>query len=146
MKVNIVSKQKNALLHREEITFEVNKAKITPSRKELREQIAAMCNADSELVIVDDIKHSFGTDYVSGKSRVYDNKESLSKIELAYKVKRHTGKAEETKEETSKPEAVAEEKADGKKDDAKSAEDKKGELKPKGKKEDNKEEKAEGKK
>lgn len=105
MKVNIVSKQKNRLLHREEIEFEINKAKTTPSRKELREQIAAMCNADSELVIIDDIKHAFGTDYVSGKSRIYESKEDLSKIELAYKVKRHA----EKKKETAKPEEKAEE-------------------------------------
>jgi len=117
MKVNIVSKQKNALLHREEIEFEINKTKTTPSRKELREQIAAMCNAESELVIVDDIKHSFGTDYVSGKSRVYDNKENLAKIELAYKIKRHSEKKEEVKEETAK--AETDKKADAKADEKK---------------------------
>ncbi|MFH1240556.1 MAG: 30S ribosomal protein S24e [Candidatus Diapherotrites archaeon] len=125
MKVNIVSKQKNPLLHREEIEFEINKAKTTPSRKELREQIAALCNADSELVIIDDVRHSFGTDYVRGKSRVYESKEGLSKSELAYKVKRHSEKKKEVKEEPSKPKAGTEKKSEEKKEDAKPAEDKK---------------------
>lgn len=151
MKVNIVSKQKNRLLHREEIEFEINKAKTTPSRKELREQIAAMCNADSELVIIDDIKHAFGTDYVSGKSRIYESKEDLSKIELAYKVKRHSEKkketakpkekTEETKAEEVKPaEKGKEDKSKEKKEDAK-PEKTEGEAKPVKTKEDKKEEK-----
>ncbi len=134
MKVEIISKQKNALLHREEIKFEINKAKITPSRKELRDQIAAMCNANSELVIVDDIKHSFGTDYVSGKSRIYENKEYLSKIELAYKVKRHAEKKTETQDEASKPQ----EKTEEKKEEAKPAEENKEKAKSEEKKEDKK--------
>ena len=142
MKVNIVSKQKNPLLHREEIEFEINKAKTTPSRKELREQIAAMCNADSELVIVDDIKHSFGTDYVSGKSRIYESKEDLSKIELTYKVKRHSEKKKEAKEKAAK--AGTEEKAEEKKEGVKPEGKEKG--KSEKKKEDKREEKAEDKK
>lgn len=149
MKVNIVSKQKNRLLHREEIEFEINKAKTTPSRKELREQIAAICNADSELVIVDDIKHSFGTDYVSGKSRIYESKEDLSRIELAYKVKRHAkkkkedAKPEEKAKEAEPAEDKKEEKAEEKKGDAKHG--KKEEAKSEETKEAKKEEKVKAK-
>ena len=124
MELNITSKQENPLLNREEIRFEIKKAKITPSRKEVKGKIAAMCNAETELVVIDEIRHSFGKHYVTGNAKIYKNKESMDMIEAKYVLNRNLGikkKDGEANEEKSakpaeEPGGESGEKKDGKPD------------------------------
>lgn len=82
MKVEIESKEKNSLLHRTDISFKVENAEKTPSRKDLREKIAALAVSKPELLVLGSLRHKYGTMQVFGSARVYDTIESLERIEL----------------------------------------------------------------
>lgn len=82
MKVEIKSKEKNPSLHRTEIEFLVENAEKTPSRKELRDKIAALVDAKPELLIVDSLNHEFGTMRVLGTAKLYEKQEILNRVEL----------------------------------------------------------------
>lgn len=91
MKIQVVKKQKNPVLHREEIDFKIEDAKIVPSRKEVRQQLAALLNAKEDVVIVQNIMHEFGQHLVKGYAKLYDNVDFLKQVELQYIVNRNTG-------------------------------------------------------
>lgn len=115
MKFDITSKQKNPLLSREEISFEIKDAKKTPSKKELREKIAALSNAKTELVIIDKIKHEFGSECVNGSAKIYENEKALRRTEHEFRINRNlgikkSGKTGEKKEEEPKAKEEAKKK------------------------------------
>jgi len=106
LKVEIVSKTDNHFFSRQEIEFRVNDAKQTPSRKELREKIAALTNAKEESVIVDEIRQSFGMHKVLGRARIYPSKSKMEEVEEKFIIERNFGRKK--KEETGKePESSA---------------------------------------
>ena len=112
MKFNIVSKEKNQALHRDELKFEISDAKITPSVKELREKIAALNNTKTELVIIDRITHKFGSKDVIGEAKVYENANVLNEIEPKHRINKNLGikeKKEKKKEEKAPYKPVKEE-------------------------------------
>ena len=121
MKITITNKNKNALLNRTEISFKVEDTKVPPSREEVREKLAALENAKPEQTIVSKISHSFGSQEIEGKARVYDSIEALEKIELEYMIGRNKGvkkgkeaAAEEAPAPAPKPEAAPEAKEEKK--------------------------------
>ena len=91
MKVSITDKNENHAMKRTELKFEVDEVEIPPSRKDVREKIAALQNVKSEQVIVSEISHSFGSKKVNGMARIYASKEELEKTELKYMVGRNIG-------------------------------------------------------
>ena len=97
MKVEITNRQKNALLNREEIEFGVDDSAVTPSRKELKEKIAALVNAKTELVIIGTIKKEFGSKAVKGVARIYSDEKTLKKTELPQIIGRNTGQKDKGK-------------------------------------------------
>ena len=103
MKLEIQEKKENPLIGRQEISFSVTDTKATPSRKEIREAIAAQTSSDGKKIIVDVLDTRFGTTDFKGVARVYENEEQLKKIELKPIVVRNFGKEE--KKEEAKPEA-----------------------------------------
>lgn len=149
MKLEIQGKKENPLIGRQEISFSVTETKATPSRKELREAIAAQTNSKEKNIIVDVLDTRFGTTDFKGEARVYENEEQLKKIELKPIVVRNFGKEEKKAEDTpegeeAKPEAAGE-KAKEKPAEAEAKEEKK-EDSPKERKEEAKEEPQEEKK
>lgn len=107
MQIEIQGRHKNPLLHREEFSFELVDTKKIPDRKTLRTQLATQLGADENLVIVENIEHTFGTSRIIGTAKRYDTLEDLKKIESAHIQKRH-GLDEEKKAEA----APAEEKSE----------------------------------
>ena len=107
VEVNVVSEKENPLLKRKEITFEIKGIKATPSRNEIIKQIAAMKNAEEEKIVITEINQLFGKSMLTGTLNIYDDKETMRKIEPEYLMKR--GKKEEKaekeapKEEKEKP-------------------------------------------
>ena len=91
MEIEIVSREKNPLLKREEAVFKVGGVDTTPSRKELRAKLAALLNAKEEAVVVRNLTQRFGSDEVSGKAVVYQSAEDMKKTELKYLVNRNLG-------------------------------------------------------
>ncbi|MDP6670786.1 MAG: hypothetical protein QGI60_03140 [archaeon] len=121
MKITITNKNKNALLNRTEISFKVEDTKVPPSRKEVREKIAALENTKPEQTIVSKISHNFGSQDIEGTAKVYDSIEALEKIELEYMIGRNKGvkkgkeaAAEEAPAAPPKPEAAPEAKGEKK--------------------------------
>ncbi len=109
MKANVLQKQKNPLLHREEVVLEVEADK-TLSRKELREKIALQLNAELENVSVEKIQQPFGSKKMKVFVRVYDSKEALEKIELPQIVFRNRGEKRKPKKKEPKAKGTAKKK------------------------------------
>ncbi|HLC92833.1 MAG TPA: 30S ribosomal protein S24e [archaeon] len=105
MKVDITDKRENSILQRQEITFTVKEAGTTPSRKELREKIAALLGADEKSLVVDVLKTGYGTTQVSGKARVYKSEKELRRLETKPMVERNLGRPEKKKAEEEMPAA-----------------------------------------
>jgi len=97
MKVEITNRQKNALLNREEMEFSVDDSALTPSRKELKEKIAALVNAKTELVIIGTIEKEFGSKAVKGVARIYSDEKTLKKTELPQIIGRNIGQKDKGK-------------------------------------------------
>lgn len=107
MRVNIVSKEENPLFSRTEIEFETKDTPKTPSRKELREQIAALVNADEKNMVVDVLQQSYGTSEVTGSARVYKDEKAMKRTEVAKIIIRNFGKEAVAKKKAAAPAAGA---------------------------------------
>lgn len=97
MKVDVTEKRQNKILQRQEINFTVKESGRTPSRKELREKVAALVGADEKNLVIDVLKTSYGTVNVSGVARVYKSNEELRALETKPIIERNFGKAEKPK-------------------------------------------------
>ena len=97
MKIDIVKKHENPLTKRTEIDFTIKDAQATPSRKEIREKMAALTGSDEKHLVIDVLDTGFGTTSLKGKARVYKTPEDLKKGELRYVVYRNFGKPEKPK-------------------------------------------------
>lgn len=103
MKVEIEGKSKNQSMHRTEIKFRVENAEKTPSRADLREKLSAMLDAKPENLIVDSVRHEFGTMQVFGTAKLYESPEFALRLELE-KAKRKNFPETFKKEEKKKKE------------------------------------------
>lgn len=103
MKISIVSKKENPLLSRLDVEFEAKEVTATPSRRELRQQLAALTSADEKLLIVDVLGQEYGTQEVKGTARVYKTEKDLKRTETKKLIARNFGKEAVAKK---KPEAT----------------------------------------
>ncbi|MFX0098332.1 MAG: 30S ribosomal protein S24e [Candidatus Hodarchaeota archaeon] len=92
MDIEILKTKSNPILKRREISFSIEE-KTVPERVEVKEKLAAMHNADFDLVFVKEIKPQFGTTRVTGIAMVYEDKEA-SEIEPEYMKIRNLKKEE----------------------------------------------------
>jgi small subunit ribosomal protein S24e len=82
MELEIVSKKENPLLDRTELEVLAHHAgKPTPTRDEMRQQVAAAMKAKKDVVLVDHMESSFGRGLTRGYVKVYKNKEAAKAIE-----------------------------------------------------------------
>lgn len=102
MSIQITSDKKNPLLQRREVEFAAT-GKTTPSRKELKAELAKTLKADEKLIVIDYIDQKMGTNFNTGKVKVYDSEEALKRISLSYKVARDTGEKNEKEAPAEKP-------------------------------------------
>ena len=108
MKVTIIDKSRNELLKRTEISFKVEDVSVPPSRKDLRDKVAALENTKPEQTIIYKISHDFGSKEISGTARIYDSAEAMEKTELPYMVGRNKGVKKGKKQKEEKAEAAPE--------------------------------------
>lgn len=111
MKLKIVSKEKNPLIKRTEITFSLKHDQTggTPSRTEVRTQLAAQLNTKLELVYVKHIETKTGTMVAIGKANAYDSVEQAKLVEPKHIIARNTVLEEPEESETPEESAVEEE-------------------------------------
>ena len=111
MNIEVIEKKVNPLLKRREIMFKVDHEGATPSREEVRKNLAAMLNAKKELVIVERMRSEYGKRETHGYAKIYKSEKGLKDIERAHIIQRNIPiegeekvKVETKKESEQKPE------------------------------------------
>ncbi len=85
MKIEIESREENKLLNRIEVRYRaVHSKEKTPSRLDVKNQIAANLQVSKELVIIDNQESKFGKNYTVGYAKVYRSKEEAMALEPDY--------------------------------------------------------------
>jgi small subunit ribosomal protein S24e len=106
MKVELVKRTENPLLNRVEVEFRVDHTGgPTPSRIEVRSQLASLLGTSEELLVIERFTSSHGCQVATGVARVYSTREQLELMEPKYLLKR--GLPKEEKPAESKPEKKA---------------------------------------
>jgi small subunit ribosomal protein S24e len=103
MDVKVISKNKNPLLKRQEVHFQVEHTETgsTPPRLETRKAVAKALKKDVDLVFVKKLETKTGTHTAVGLANVYDSVEQAKFVEPEYIIKRNVPpeKPEEEKRE-----------------------------------------------
>ena len=88
-------------MNRKLINGIINYDGATPSKTDIKTKIASQLKAKTEDIVVDNVKVVFGTNSAKFEARIYDDEDSLKKIELKYIFKKNNAeKKEENKTET----------------------------------------------
>ena len=114
MEIKILSKKENPLLNRTEIEFECDyPSEGTPNLLDVKHKIVALEDSSNDLLVVDNMKPSYGATKAVGLAKVYDSVEKLQEIEAkAVLAKNEEPEEEPAEEEEAVEEAPAEEDAD----------------------------------
>jgi ribosomal protein S24E len=109
MKLKIVSKEHNPLMKRKEVTFRVEHAQTggTPTRIEVRKQLATLLKTDLDLVYVKQLETKTGTMVAVGEANAYESVEQAKLMEPKHIIARNAipeEKPEKAKAPEEKPE------------------------------------------
>jgi ribosomal protein S24E len=111
MKLKIDSKEQNPLMKRREVTFSVEHAQTggTPTRVEVRKQLATLLKTDLDLVYIKQLETKTGTMVAVGEANAYDSVEQAKLMEPKHIIARNAIPEEkpeepEKAEEPEKPE------------------------------------------
>jgi small subunit ribosomal protein S24e len=109
MKLEIISKEQNPLMKRREVVFRIEHEKDggTPTRAEIRKQIATQLKTKLELVYVKQVKTKTGTMVAVGEANAYESVEQANLVEPKHVIARNTV-APEKAEEPEAPEEAPE--------------------------------------
>lgn len=103
VKIKVVDNQRNELLKRNEVKFNVDHAEAgTPSRGEVKQKLAASLDVDAQKIIIKKYETKTGSMVAEGEANVYDSTEQAKKTEPKYIIKRNVPKAEEKEEKEEK--------------------------------------------
>lgn len=92
MDIEVVEREENLALDREELELKINHTKEeTPKRSEVKAKLAAEEGVDEELIIINELHTKYGASETSGYVKIYDNKDSLKKVENEHIIERNTG-------------------------------------------------------
>jgi ribosomal protein S24E len=91
MKLKILSKEQNPLMKRKEVTFRVDHAQTggTPTRLEIRKQLANLLKMDIELVYINQLETKTGTMVALGEANAYDSVEQAKLVEPKHIIARN---------------------------------------------------------
>lgn len=99
LKVELTSTHSNPLLGRKEIRFRVIDSKVTPTRSQIRIQVAAALQTQLNQVYVRNVITRSGTRYTSGLVHVYEDPDEALKIEPQYVIERNKAAAQKETQE-----------------------------------------------
>ena len=94
MKLELISTRVNQVIGRKELTFRIEESS-TPSRADVRREIAVLIRTDPENVYVRFLETRTGTRTVTGLAHVYNNEVKALAIEPKYIIARNKGKNKE---------------------------------------------------
>lgn len=113
MEIEFVSKRENKLLDRIEVDFKIGHEGGTPSRGEVREEVASKMGVETDRVIIDRMRSIYGISETTGYAKIYSSPDKARKIEADYMLERNQLKIEKKKEKKEGKEGK-EEKKEGK--------------------------------
>ena len=99
MEITILSETSNPLLHRVDVSFLIDHADSTPNRIEVRDNLAARLNKNTDEVIIRKLRTQFGTRKTIGDAKVYENSDFTQSIEQDHIILRNQSTTEDTEEE-----------------------------------------------
>jgi len=100
MEINVNEKIENPLLNRTEIHFDCTyQGEATPKIMDVKNRLVATLDVDKNLLVVHNLKPSYGEGKAIGYAKVYDSEESLAKIEKDHVVKKNAAVVEEAEDE-----------------------------------------------
>jgi len=100
MEINVNEKIENPLLNRTEIHFDCTyQGEATPKVMDVKNRLVATLDVDKNLLVVHNLKPSYGEGKANGYAKVYDSEESLAKIEKDHVVKKNAAVVEEAEDE-----------------------------------------------
>ena len=91
MKLKIISRKNNPLMKRKEVTFSVYHTQIggTPTRIEVKKQLAKLLNKELELVYLKGLVTKTGTMVAFGNANAYDSVEQARLVEPKHIIARN---------------------------------------------------------
>jgi len=98
MQIEVTNEENNTLLNRKELRVKVLHPAGTPSRLEVKNEVAAQFNASPELVIVDNMKTAFGKKEAIAYVKIYESEEAAQEVEREHVLKRNLPQASEPAE------------------------------------------------
>lgn len=100
MKIKIISKDQNLLMKRKELKFSVDHTQngSTPSRVNVRSQLASLLKTRPELVFVKNMKTKKGTMLAVGEANVYDSDKTAKSMEPKHVITRNVIQEKKSKE------------------------------------------------
>ena len=99
MEINVNEKIENPLLNRTEIHFDCTyQGEATPKVLDVKNRLVATLNVDKNLLVVHNLKPSYGEGKANGYAKLYDSEENLNKIEMDHVVQKNKEAAKEEKE------------------------------------------------
>tara|TARA_Y100000031_G_scaffold157044_2_gene215332 strand:- start:260 stop:700 length:441 start_codon:yes stop_codon:yes gene_type:complete len=111
MELKIINKKEDPLLSRTKVESEISFEKSTPSKDEVKSKLGKELGKDEKLIVIKGIYTEYGLKKTKNLSYVYENEESLKKIEVEKKGK---GEKKESKPEEKAAEKPQEEKKEEK--------------------------------
>jgi small subunit ribosomal protein S24e len=99
MEINVNEKIENPLLNRTEIRFDCTyQGDATPKVLDVKNRLVATLNVDKNLLVVHNLKPSYGEGKAHGYAKLYDSEENLNKIERDHVVVKNKEAAKEDEE------------------------------------------------
>ncbi len=89
MDVDIIEEDENPMLHRTDVTFELNHDDATPSRLQVRDSLAATLNKDADEVVVRNLDTKFGMRKTVGTAKVYETADAAIDVEQDHMLDRN---------------------------------------------------------
>jgi ribosomal protein S24E len=108
VKLELTSTKINKVIGRKELSFRVTEAS-TPSRADVRREIAVLMRTELENVYVRAIEAKSGTRVTTGLAHVYNDVATAESVEPKYIIARNKGKEAKTEEESAAPSAALKE-------------------------------------
>jgi ribosomal protein S24E len=88
--MEILKNNENKLLKRKEIEARLDNLSATPSRIEVKKELAKKLKVDESLVIVNEIKHDYGDPKAYVKAKIYNSEKDLQVNARPHMIKRNT--------------------------------------------------------
>jgi ribosomal protein S24E len=97
MELQIMKEEHKPLLGRKDVTARVAYESVTPKRDDIRKDIAHKTKSKEELVIISSIQPDYGKQSAMVDAKVYDDEQTLRKVEPRFSLKKHGFQVEEKK-------------------------------------------------